>query len=278
MLAGLFLVKEVDDAKEMHEKMIKAGLTPDIITHRIMLDGLCKNSCIEEAKNMFQSISRRCRPDIESFNILIDGMFRAGKTKEARDLFNAMFTEGLVPNNFTFTIMLKGLIKDGLLDEADELFLSMGKYSCSPNSVMLNTVVQGLLERGETMKAIEFLHKMREQHFAVEAYTAKLLIDLVSEKGGYEKYMKLLPDFSTDHVKSDMEISFDVNYLNLDLLKDREAMTMMCRDILATRLFIWHLNDISFQFGQIHLPRGNRAKPSKKGDISGAVFIALLSF
>lgn len=118
--------------------------------------------------------------------------------------------------------MAKCLIKEGLFGEVDELFISMEKYKCSPNCTMLNSIVGGLLEQGEPLKATEFLHKMSEQHFAVEASTAKLLLDLLSEDGGYEKYMKLIPDFATERVKSNSEITIDIESLNLDPCKGKE--------------------------------------------------------
>jgi leucine-rich PPR motif-containing protein len=174
--------------------MIKSGKQWDICTYNIILNGLCKNNCVDEALKMFQSLcSKDLRPDIITFNIMIGSLLKSGSKKDAMDLFAAIPTHGLVPDVLTYRLMMESLIRDGLLDEFDNLFLAMEKSGCTPNSRMLNAIVRRMLGGGEIMRAGAYLSKIDEMNFSLEASTTSLLISLFSREE-YKNHAKSLPE------------------------------------------------------------------------------------
>ncbi|CAA7022578.1 unnamed protein product [Microthlaspi erraticum] len=56
------------------------GVVPNTITYNSMVEGLCKQSRLDEAKQMIDSMaSEGCSPDVVTFNTLINGYCKAGR-------------------------------------------------------------------------------------------------------------------------------------------------------------------------------------------------------
>ena len=93
----------------------------------------------------------------------------------------------------TYAIMMKNFIKEGLLAEADDIFSAMEKTGCAPNSRLLNCVARALLEKGEIIRAANYIGKIDEKNFSLEASTTKMLISLFSRKDAWQEHIKLFP-------------------------------------------------------------------------------------
>uniref|UniRef100_A0A2N9GIN2 H(+)-exporting diphosphatase n=1 Tax=Fagus sylvatica TaxID=28930 RepID=A0A2N9GIN2_FAGSY len=150
-------------------------------TYGILLDGLCKNKCFDEAMTLFQEIEdKKLDRDIVIYNIWIDGLFNAGKLTTARELFYSLPTKGLQPNVLAYNIMIKGLCEEGLIDEASELLEKMDENGCSPNDRTYNTMIQGLLQQNKASKATELVKIIVDKGCSANATTASKFIDMLS--------------------------------------------------------------------------------------------------
>lgn len=151
----------------------------------------------------------RVKINIITLNIMITAMFKTRRIEEAKDLFASVSTNGLVPFGVTYSLMMTNFIKEGLLAEADHIFSMMEKTRCAPNSNLLNQVVRLLLEKGEIIRAAGYLSKIDEKNFALEASTTELLISLFSRKETCQKYIKLLPEKLCFLVEASHSLSSD---------------------------------------------------------------------
>ncbi|MCI48289.1 pentatricopeptide repeat-containing protein, partial [Trifolium medium] len=69
--------------------------------------------------------SQRISPDVFTYSALINGLCKESRLDEANGLFDEMCGIGLVPNGVTFTTLIDGQCKDGKLDLALRNFQMM---------------------------------------------------------------------------------------------------------------------------------------------------------
>jgi pentatricopeptide repeat protein len=172
----------------MFHGMIESGTTVDIRTYTIILRGLCRNNCIDEAIVLFQKLgAMNVKFDIAILNTMINAMYMVQRREEAKDLFALISTTGLAPNASTYGIMIRNLLKEGSVEEADSTFSSMEMSGCAPSSRMLNDIIRMLLEQGEIVKAGNYMSKVDGMIISLEASTTSLLLSLFSGKGKYRE-------------------------------------------------------------------------------------------
>ncbi|KAG8044684.1 hypothetical protein GUJ93_ZPchr0077g7055 [Zizania palustris] len=168
-------------AKKIFNEMIDCGMTVSNATYNIVLGGLCRNNCTDEAIMLLDKLfAMNIKNDVVIFTTMISAMFKVGRREEAKKLFAAISTYGLVPDMYTYGVMINNLIKEDSFEEADNIFSSMEKSGCAPDSRLLNGIIRTLLRKAEVAKAGNYLSKIDENNFAVEASTASLLLSLFS--------------------------------------------------------------------------------------------------
>jgi pentatricopeptide repeat protein len=126
-----------------------------------------------------------------TLNIMISALFKARRLEEAKDLFSTLSANGTVPSVVTFDIMMTNFIKEDLLAEADDLFTLMERIGCVPDSHILNNVARVLLEKGEIVRAGNYLCKIDKKNFSLEASTVELLFSFSKET--CQDYKELIP-------------------------------------------------------------------------------------
>ncbi|CAL5034853.1 unnamed protein product [Urochloa decumbens] len=193
VIDGLFQAGITVGAKEKFNKMIESGIPVDIKTYSIVLKGLFRNNCFDEAIALFKKLcSTDMKIDIITVNTMISGMFKARRVEEAKH--TSIPAYGLIPSVVTYNLMMTNLINEGLLEEADDIFSAMENTGCAPDSRLLNHVARVLLEKGEIIRAGNYLAKMDEKNFSLEASTTEMLISLFSREGTCLEHIKLLPE------------------------------------------------------------------------------------
>ena len=82
--------------------MVKSGMQLNLRTYNIILNGLGKNRCVDEALKIFQSLcSKGFQLHIITFNIMIDALLKSERKEDAMDMFTAVSAHGLVPDCHT---------------------------------------------------------------------------------------------------------------------------------------------------------------------------------
>ncbi|PWZ43940.1 Protein Rf1, mitochondrial [Zea mays] len=121
-------------AKVKFHEMTESGITMDKWTYNIGLSEHFKNRCSVEAILLFEELrAMNVKINIKTLNTMIAGMFQTRRVEEAKDLFASISRSGLVPSVVTYSIMMTNLIK-GLVEEADDMFSSMENAGREPDS------------------------------------------------------------------------------------------------------------------------------------------------
>lgn len=100
--------------QEVHNHMIKSGVSIDLITENTLIDMYCKCGGMQNAHHLLQNMKRR---DMVSYTALIGGYVQHGRFEEALHVFNNMQQEGLLPNAITCLEILKACAGLGSLAE-----------------------------------------------------------------------------------------------------------------------------------------------------------------
>ncbi|KAF8673131.1 hypothetical protein HU200_048678 [Digitaria exilis] len=187
------------DVVRVFKDMTRRGFLPDIVTwntctYNMVLSGLCKNNCSDEAIALFKKVqTTNVKIDIITINVMIAVMFKTRRIEEAKNLFASIAANGPVPSIETYHIMMTNLLKEGLLEEADGMFSSMENACCHPDSRLLNHVVRSLLGKRQVVRAGTYLSKIDEMDFKLEDSTIMLLVDLLSSRGTCREQISFLP-------------------------------------------------------------------------------------
>ena len=60
MIAGMFQIRRVEEAKDLFASISGNGLVPCVVTYTVMMKNLIKEGLMEEADDMFSSMENSC--------------------------------------------------------------------------------------------------------------------------------------------------------------------------------------------------------------------------
>ncbi|KAJ6706878.1 REPEAT-CONTAINING PROTEIN putative-RELATED [Salix viminalis] len=94
--------RQIDKAVALHNKMEKVQASLDVATYNILLNGLAKNSRIEEVVRVFDYMEGLKLVNSESFTITIRGLCHAKEMRKAMKLHDKMLDMGLKPDKAAY--------------------------------------------------------------------------------------------------------------------------------------------------------------------------------
>ncbi|KAG8037221.1 hypothetical protein GUJ93_ZPchr0020g33574 [Zizania palustris] len=214
IIDGLCKSKAMDKAYDLFREMKKQGISPDVVTYNSIIDGLCKSKEMDKAEKVLQQmLDAGVQPNNITYSSLINGYSSLGMWKEsvrtmgrlgdALEKFNHMVDVGVPPDSIVYSCLIQGHCIHGDLVKANELISEMMNKGIPPpcikffNSIINNLCKEGRVAKGkvgdmkEALRIVDidgnYLSKIDENNFAVEASTASLLLSLFS----MEEQMKL---------------------------------------------------------------------------------------
>ncbi|KAG8037216.1 hypothetical protein GUJ93_ZPchr0020g33569 [Zizania palustris] len=186
-------------ANELISEMMNKGIPPPCIKFfTSIINNLCKEGRVAKGKVGDMKEALRIVDVMTSVGVEPD----AGRTNTAKKIFHEMIDCGMAVNNYTYSIVLSGLCRNNCTDEAimllDKLFAMNIKNDVVVFTTMISVMFKvgrreeakklfaaistygTLLRKAEVAKAGNYLSKIDENNFAVEASTASLLLSLFS--------------------------------------------------------------------------------------------------
>jgi len=83
LMDGYFLVKEVNNATYVFNTLARRGVTPNVLSYSVMINGLCKVKMVDEAVILFKEMhSKNMTPNTLTYNSLIDGLCKSGRISD----------------------------------------------------------------------------------------------------------------------------------------------------------------------------------------------------
>ncbi|CAA0816003.1 Putative pentatricopeptide repeat-containing protein [Striga hermonthica] len=165
LLLSLCRYKHVEQAENLLLER-RNEFQNDIKAWNIILYGWGLLRSLQNAKRVWEKIARlKCGPDKYTYAIFINILSKCGKTTTSVDLLRKMWAdEGCGgPDVPTCNAVIDGLCFKKRIPEALEIFKEMGKMGCPPNVVTYNTLIKHMCKIRRMDKVHELLSEMEEK-------------------------------------------------------------------------------------------------------------------
>ncbi|KAJ7290872.1 hypothetical protein O6H91_04G032800 [Diphasiastrum complanatum] len=162
--------------KQLHSDIIKRGFESDVIVGSTLVDMYAKCMCIENARQVFNSMHER---NVVSWNAIISGYAQQGLGKEALALYEQMKQEGLQPDVVTYLVLLKACARTAALEYGKRLHLDIIKSGFELDVSAGNTLIDMYAKCGHMEDAWKVFNNIQERN--VVSWTA--IIAAYAERG-----------------------------------------------------------------------------------------------
>ncbi|KAL7140447.1 hypothetical protein ABFS83_09G121500 [Erythranthe nasuta] len=148
----------LDEAKSVHEHLIKSMPNLEVKTHNLILEMYSKCGSMKDAFSVFDQMPQR---NLTSWDIMISWLAKNGLWEDSIDLFTEFKNSGLKPDGQMFVGVFSACgflcdIVEGMLH-----FESMTKdYGIAPTMEHYVSIVEMLGNAGFLNEALEFIEKM----------------------------------------------------------------------------------------------------------------------
>lgn len=124
-LRTLASARELKKCVEFFHLMNSFGYEYNIETFNKVIEWLCRNKLVAEAKHVVVKLGDCIRPDSETYRWLVYGFCDVGDLIEASKVWNSMVDDGFDPSVDAVEVMIQTLFKHNKFDEGLKLFQSM---------------------------------------------------------------------------------------------------------------------------------------------------------
>lgn len=217
------------------------GLSKDTSAMNILLDTLCKERCVEHARDAFLELRRQIHPDASTFNIMIHGWCKTRKMDEALRTMEEMRCFGYKPCVVSYTSLVQAYCMDRDFRKVDTILVEMQNEGCLPNVVTYTIVMHALGKAKETQEALDVFEKMKRSGCILDTSVYNSLIYILGKAGRlkdardiYEEMLKsgISPNVTTYHTLISAACDHSQEETALELLQKMEGHS--CKPDLKT--------------------------------------------
>uniref|UniRef100_A0A2N9FS87 Pentacotripeptide-repeat region of PRORP domain-containing protein n=1 Tax=Fagus sylvatica TaxID=28930 RepID=A0A2N9FS87_FAGSY len=142
-----------EDAVRTFDELGTFGLEKNTESMNLLLDTLCKENKVQQAREIFLELKSHISPDAYTFNIFIHGWCKNNFGK-VYELLDEMQAQGCPPNVVTFTTILCSMAKSEEFEEAWHLVDRMKLAGCKPDTLFYNSLIYTLGRAGYVQEAV----------------------------------------------------------------------------------------------------------------------------
>ncbi|KAI6687089.1 hypothetical protein NL676_023917 [Syzygium grande] len=159
LVAALCKAGDMRNAKWLFDRSVEKGLTPDVVTYTLMIDGYFNANRVQEGLFLFNDMKKRgVEPDVVTYTcylMVFQRLCKLGNIEKAEDLLRELIQSGLQPDVVTYTSLIAGCCKSGS-------FLQIhGNAGVLQASLEVDVVAYGGSE----------LHKAIPEHKSIQIHT-----------------------------------------------------------------------------------------------------------
>ncbi|KMZ64722.1 hypothetical protein ZOSMA_350G00140 [Zostera marina] len=160
LLTGLRKERDFEKMNLLFSEMKDWGIQPDMFTHGILMDYLCKSNQVENARKLFDKLSIKEQPSAIMCSTIINGLCMEGRLEDAVKLHSEMMHKyGHPPDTITYTCIINGYCKLGDIDTAIKLLARMKAEGLAINMFTVNAVIDGMCRIGRIGSALDFFRE-----------------------------------------------------------------------------------------------------------------------
>ncbi|KAK8685221.1 hypothetical protein V6N13_041227 [Hibiscus sabdariffa] len=190
VLKTLALARELKKCVGFFHMMNGFGVGYTLETLDKVVESLCKDKLVEEAKFVTFKLKEWVEPNGVTYKWLIWGFCNVGDLIEASKIWNLMMDEGFEPDVEVVETMMEALFKTNKYDEAMKVFQMMRVERMSDLGLSsYRLVIKWMCKRGKIEQANGMLEEMHQRGIEADNLTLALIIyGLLSRRRVREAY------------------------------------------------------------------------------------------
>jgi pentatricopeptide repeat protein len=154
-----------DELKSTFEEAAsKFNVTPDLVSHNILLNGLCEKGEIEHARKLLDEMSRRennrPEPNIISYNTILCWYLKKREDGPFDDILKEIEDKKLEPNVVTFNCRIGRFCNMSESFKAEELLDVMCARGIQPSVSTFSHLIRGYCKENNLSSALSMFKKM----------------------------------------------------------------------------------------------------------------------
>ncbi|XVE74830.1 hypothetical protein DITRI_Ditri12bG0049900 [Diplodiscus trichospermus] len=195
LLDTLCKERYVEEAREIF-LLLKSHIAPDAGTFNIFIHGWCKINRVDEAQWTIQEMrGNGCHPSVISYSTIIQFYCCQYNFQKVYELLDEMAVRNCPPNVVTYTTVMCSLSKAEKFEEALQIASRMKTAGCKPDTLFYNCLIHTLGRTGQVKDAAEvFEVEMPRTGVAPNTSTYNCMIAMLCHHAQQQKALTLLQD------------------------------------------------------------------------------------
>ncbi|KAI4298918.1 hypothetical protein L6164_032427 [Bauhinia variegata] len=147
----------LSEAETLFEELCSKSLSPDVTTHRTLIDAYLKVESIDDALRIFNRMVDLGLRVVASYgNRIFDELIKNGKAIDCAQILSKMGEKDPKPDPTCYEVVIKGLCGEGLLDKSRDLLDEVMRYGIGVTPVLKEFVTEsfGKAGRGEEIEKL----------------------------------------------------------------------------------------------------------------------------
>ncbi|XP_027347128.1 pentatricopeptide repeat-containing protein At3g04130, mitochondrial [Abrus precatorius] len=150
-----------EDAVRLFDDLQTLGLEKNTESMNLLLDALCKEKFVEQAREIFLELKHHIAPNAHTFNIFIHGWCKVGRVEEAHWTIQEMKGYGCRPCVISYSTIIQCYCQEENFSRMYEILDEMQAQGCSPNVVTYTTIMCALAKAEKFEEALEVVERMK---------------------------------------------------------------------------------------------------------------------
>lgn len=149
------------DAVRIFDDLQTFGLEKNTESMNLLLDALCKEKLVVQAREIFLELKQHIAPNAHTFNIFIHGWCKVCRVDEAHWTIQEMKGYGCRSCVISYSIIIQCYCQEANFSRVYELLDEMQAQGCSPNVITYTTIMCALAKAEKFEEALEVPERMR---------------------------------------------------------------------------------------------------------------------
>lgn len=176
-----------EDAVIIFDDLHRFGLEKNTESMNILLDTLCKENKVEQARKIFLELKSYIPPSAHTFNIFIHGWCKVNRVDEAHWTIQEMKGYGYNPSVISYSTIIKSYCRHSNFNKVYELLDEMQAQNCPPNVVTFTTIMCYLTKNEEFDEALQIPKRMKSHGCKPDTLFYNAVIHALARAGRVEE-------------------------------------------------------------------------------------------
>jgi pentatricopeptide repeat protein len=182
VITALVNAGSMEQAHEVFDEMTRANIPANRFTYNVLIKGYCKKFQLDMAKELMHEMESRIglSPDVVTYNILINGCLCIDDSAGALSYYNEMREKGIAPSKVSYTTLMKAFAFAGQPKLAHKVFDEMvSDPRVKVDRAAWNMLVFVYCKMGLVAEAKRVIEQMKESGIMPDVVTYGTLADCI---------------------------------------------------------------------------------------------------